>query len=177
MKIKKSIQKIVFITAVISMAIMGCDDPYKSVDYSKLEAEEKALLDKYLVQNLESLSAEAIDTIHNKKNGLIYFEMETGTGDSILPGNVVGFRYKYYELGLDKDDKPTLYPWVTNKDEVDPYVYKVGVPNNVAFWGVDQGIKYMHHLGKSKIIIPSALATNNYITIVAEIEVTYLVNR
>lgn len=177
MKMIRNIYKVVFAIAVLAMSATGCDDPYKSIDYGKLEAEEAALLEEFLDQELDNMVNAAIDTIHKKDRPLIYFEMETGTGDSILPGNIVGFRYTYYELARNDDGDPTLIPAYSNLADEEPFYYQVGTPSGVALTGIDEGIKYMHHLGKSKMIIPSSIGSNNYITLIADVEVTYLVNR
>jgi FKBP-type peptidyl-prolyl cis-trans isomerase len=177
MKIIRNIYRFALVIAVLAMSATGCDDPYKSIDYSKLEAEEAALLEEYLDQELENMVNAAIDTIHKKDSRLIYFEMEKGTGDSILPGNIVGFRYTYYELARNDDGEPTLYPWYSNVSDEEPFYYQVGSPTGVAMTGIDEGIKYMRHLGKSKMIIPSDIGSKNYFTVIADVEVTYLVNR
>ncbi len=172
----ESITRFFIFIAIIGITVVSCDDPYKTIDYRKLEAEEKALLEDYLALKLDSLVGISIDTIHNKKNGLIYFEMKKGSGDSILPGNVVGFRYFYYELARNDKGEPTLYPWQSNVYSENPLVYNAGNPSGMAFTGIDEGIKKMRKFGKSKMIIPSQIGTNNYFTIVADVEVTYLVN-
>lgn len=177
MKKINSVYKWMFCVAVMAMSITACEDPYESIDYKKLEADETALLEEYLDLELENMVNAAIDTIHKKDSRLIYFEMEKGTGDSILPGNIVGFRYTYYELGRNDDGEPALFPWYSNLTDEEPFYYQVGSPSGDAMAGIDEGIKYMHHLGKSKMIIPSSIGTNNYITVIADVEVTYLVNR
>lgn len=165
---------IVIITLLVAIS---CDDPYKTIDYKKLEAEEMALLQEFLDLNLETMVGEAIDTIHKKTNGMIYFEMHKGTGDSILPGNIVGFRYKFFSIDRDKNDIPVLIEIGSNFTADDPFLYYAGTPSAPAYSGIDEGIKYMRHLGKSKMIVPSNVGNNNFYTIVAEIEVTYLYNR
>lgn len=173
----KNIHQLLFLVVVFAALVVGCDDPYKTIDYRKLEAEERALLQEYLDKELDNLKAGATWYKHNEDNGLHYFQIEKGTGDSILPGNIVGYRFYYYELARNDKGEPTLYPWSSNAAETEPFFYQVGTPYSVATKGVDEGIKYMNHLGKSKMIVPSSIGTNSFFTIVAEIEITYLVNR
>ena len=54
-----------------------------------------------------------------------------------------------------------------------PLTYIAGNTSSV-FAGLDQGIRFMRLFGKSRLIIPSSIGTGQYITLVADVEVTAL---
>ena len=172
----KSILKYLLVVAIATVLAVSCEDPYKPIDYSQLEKDELELLEKYLDKNLVALKTGALNTIIN--DTLHYFEMEKGVGDSIQKGDIVGFRYNYYKIIMGDDDKPALNANpLSNYSSESPHIYVVGDASNKNFPGVgiDKGIRYMRHLGKSKMIIKSQYDARNYYTLFAEIEVTHLI--
>ncbi|WP_430936206.1 hypothetical protein [Saccharicrinis sp. 156] len=120
---------------------------------------------------------EAVDTIDKSlETGLIYFELETGTGKAVSVGNQVGYRYNRYVIARDSLDQPGLF-WhssdPSNYGYVDPDVFVAGSGSGV-YSGVEQAILNMRKGGKSKVIVPSTVGDGSYITSVYDIEVTYI---
>ncbi len=125
----------------------------------------------------------AVDTIDRSlENGLIYFEMETGSGEVVSPGKEVGIRFKVQDIVLDKNNHPVLSEQADNYNRKEPNYYVVGVDETLPI-GVRQAVSLMRKYGKSKVIVPSPLSIarsvdriSNYYTSVYDIEVTYLSN-
>jgi hypothetical protein len=179
----KSFLKFLLVLTITAFVVVSCEDPYEPIDYSQLEKDELQLLKQYLDSNLNGLKDSALTYI--KKDTLIqddttawyYFEMEKGSGDSILTGDIVGFRLKYYELGRDDNDDPEFRLIANNTASESPQFFEAGNTGSQGYpgLGLDMGIRYMRHLGKSKMIIPSKLGSRDYYTIMAEIEITHLI--
>lgn len=173
----KLILKNIIFAGLLLFAIVGCEDKYKPVDYKKMEAAEKELLDEFYESAVwDSLLSLAIDTIDERsKSGLLYLELEKGSGDSIFIGQQVGIRYTFYGILYDSNDNPNIYYVEDNKDDEEPLTYTVGAPPTSIYAGVDFGVRKMRNRGKSILIMPSSISTNrNYITIVAEIDVDFV---
>ncbi len=164
---------IVFTVAVFFVTV-GCNDNRNFIDYRELERLERELLQEFLDINLAEWTALATDTIDKRnESGLLYFEMLKGTGDSVRTGKQVSVRYTFYEIGRDDDDKPKLFYSSSNATSMAPLTYIAGNTSSV-FAGLDQGIRFMRLFGKSRLIIPSSIGTGQYITLVADVEVTAL---
>lgn len=173
---KLNLKNIIFI-ALLLVVIVGCEEKYKPVNYKKMEESENALLAKFYEGEVwDSLYTLAVDTIDERsKNGLMYLEIEKGSGDSISLGQQVGIRYTYYGILYDLEDVPNIYYIEDNKFDEEPYTYTVGTVPTTLYTGVDLGVRKMRNHGKSILIMPSAISTNNnYITIVAEIDVEFI---
>jgi hypothetical protein len=178
----KNALKFMAVIALLSTLVVSCEDPYETIDYSKFEKEELKLFKEYLALNLDSLTSLAVagKTLDlSADTNIVYFEMETGTGDSIKIGDVVGYRYtQYYITRDDETDKPELAYYDDNLDWENPEIYIAGdtLSSAASILGIDKGIRMMRHLGRSKIIIPSKrMMGTNYLTIVADIEVELLI--
>jgi hypothetical protein len=180
MILKKIKHFLVLATAVaLNIGFQSCDDPYKTIDYSKLQQDEKDLLQEYLDLNLATLVSSSLDYVDNsEKSGLIYFELETGVGDTIPVGKQVSFRYTSYALLRDeKTLEPVLVFMESNIHSNTPAVYysgNVGTPT--IYSGLDEGIRYMRLFGKSKMILPSliGLGGTSFTTLVVDVEVTHM---
>jgi FKBP-type peptidyl-prolyl cis-trans isomerase len=84
-----------------------------------------------------------------KSSGLYYMELIPGSGLSPVKNDIVYFRYKGTFLNGVAFDSVSL---VNNI----PYVYQIGSGTIVA--GVDEGLRYMHEGGRSRLLTPSNLA-------------------
>ncbi|WP_026475667.1 FKBP-type peptidyl-prolyl cis-trans isomerase [Alkaliflexus imshenetskii] len=173
LSLKNTISRLLFVSAAaLFFVTVGCNDNRNFIDYRELERLEKELLQEFLDINLAEWTALATDTIDKRnESGLIYFEMLKGTGDSVRTGKQVSIRYTFYEIGRDDEDKPKLFFSSSNITSMAPLTYIAGNTSAV-FAGLDQGIRYMRHFGKSRLIIPSSIGTGQYITLVADVEVT-----
>lgn len=171
--------KALTILLMLLFVMAACDDRYKGVDYQKMAAEEKEILDAFYETSTaawDSLKALSIDTIDKRDiTGLMYLERVKGTGDSILIGKQVGVRFAYYALAFDNNNEPRLYPMYSNYDSEAPLTFVVGSPSNEVFTGVDLGVRYMRNLGKSTFIMPSSISSKTqYYTVVADVEVVFV---
>lgn len=168
-------------TVFVLVFSSSCDDPYRTVDYSKFIAEEAELRNEYVDRVFkDSLFASLVDTIDKRSTeGWLSFQIEKGSAiDSVLPGKQVSFKYKYYYVMRDDDDNPVLVLKYHNHDIEEPLVsYTVGDPNTFGsevYKGVDKAIHYMSLYGKSFVIMAHSLADNQYYPVVAEIEITWM---
>jgi len=146
---------------------------------SELYAEEMALLEKFKeTDTYKGWFDEAEMVIDSSDyNGLVYFQLEKGWGDTVLVSKRVGIRYTmYYVLDSVGAEEPYLTKVMSNKGANDPLVYVVGNPDpyNGVYPGMDLGIRYMNCYGTSRILFPSTLGGNDYVTRVVELTITYI---
>ncbi len=121
-------------------AVIG---PYKSlrINIELIEVitdpiqHEKEKMNEYFMDNNLSFS----DTI---ESGLIYFQMEEGTGDSARMDYDVSVNVKGYFL----DGRVFLDEKV--------FMFKVGNYNYVVTEGLSEGVSYMKEGGKAKLVVP-----------------------
>jgi hypothetical protein len=167
-------------TVFVLVFSSSCDDPYRTVDYSKFIAEEAELRKEYIDRVFkDSLFASLVDTVDKRSTeGWLSFQIEKGSPiDSVLPGTPVSFKYKYYYVMRDADDNPVLVLKYTNRDDESLASYTVGAltsSDSEVYKGVDNAIHYMSLYGKSFVIMAHSLADNQYYPVVAEIEITWM---
>ncbi|TAJ08673.1 hypothetical protein DMA11_20975 [Marinilabiliaceae bacterium JC017] len=164
--------------AFVLVLSVGCEKNNRKSP-KQLLAEEMALLDEFYAKS-DSFKVWVDradgDTIDNREtSGLMYFQLEEGTGDTVQVGKMVGYRFQMYYLARDSAGAPTLWDRGNNYGQASPIEYMAGQPNprNGIYTGLDQGIRYMKRFGKSRLIIPSPIGGGDYWTRIYEVEVTY----
>ena len=109
--------------------------------------------------------------------GLVYFQFEKGWGDTVQLGKRVGIRYDmYYILDSVGAKEPYLVKVLSNVTDANPRVYQVGSPDPYSgvYVGLDYGIRWMHCYGKSRMLFPSTLGGNDYVSRVMDVHITYM---
>lgn len=166
--------------AVFSLVVVlgvGCDDPYANrVDYSKLQEEEAELRMDYLNDVLDSLMEISTDTIDKmEEEGWVSFEIEKGSTDTVEIGKRVSYKYTYYYVFRDEEsDEPRRQAGFSNigSETLTTYtVGSIGQQDTEVLQGVDLAIRHMCLYGKSFVLMSHSLARNDYMPIVAEIEI------
>jgi len=156
----------------ILLITWSCEENNNFIDFAQLEADEKALIQDFLDLNLEEWKSQSTNFIDNRdESGLIFFETIKGTGDSVQLNRQVSIRYTFYEISRDENNVPRLVHWTSNVNSIAPLTYITGDTRDVLV-GLDEGIRYMRLFGKSRMIIPSSIGTQEFIPIVAEVEIT-----
>lgn len=142
---KKTLSVIVVVLGAI--AFFACDD---GIDYEKMRKEELKILNNYL------------DRIHPGAeptgSGLYYFnEEETGTGDTIKPGDQVQIFYATWAL-VDENDSVLVdqTEGYLLGHRYEPYTYVVGAGSTIQ--GLEEGTTYMQLGTRSHLVINSELA-------------------
>ena len=170
---------------IIVVAVSCSSNHYDSP--RQLLANEMAILDEFLNRvptgddypdnelNYRDLwTSLAVDTIDNSlEEGIIYFEMETGSGDEVTQGKEVGYRYIQYVLDRDSLDMANWFLSASNYSSDDPQTYTVGGTSSIPS-GIQQAIVMMRKYGKSRVIVPSTAGGGYYQTYVYDLEITYL---
>ncbi|NPA37230.1 MAG: hypothetical protein GXO47_10325 [Chlorobi bacterium] len=150
---------------------------------TELFAEEMDILERFKeTETYKSWFDEAelvIDSsdAESSYHGLVYFQLEKGWGDTVQLGKMVGIRYTmYYILDSVGADEPFLVEVMSNISSANPIVYQVGNPDTYSgiYYGLDYGIRWMHCYGKSRMLFPSTLGGNDYVSRVMEVEITYM---
>ncbi len=174
----------------VLLGLSSCDE-YKSIDYSKLQAEEIALLDSYLtdkvkfggengveMSRLDSLTKAAVDTVDNyrTRGGTIYFANQIGDGEPVKAGNVIGYRYKAYAILMDTVGVARRYYAGSNHTDLEPTFALAGkaAPSSGYYSGINDAIMRMNKYGKSTVIVPSTVGNNSYVTYIYDLEVVYI---
>jgi len=111
-----------------------------AAEAQKMAAEEQAKIDAYLKAN----NITATPT----QSGLIFVDVEPGTGEAALPGEKVKVHYTGYLLNGKKFD--------SSVDRGQPFEFTLGQGQVIPGW--DEGIAMMRVGGKAKLIIPSRIA-------------------
>jgi hypothetical protein len=198
MNIKKIVKPLIFSVVLGLMIFSSCKkDDIKSP--RELYEEEMALLEKFKegdvyqswIEQADSSDTDEIFMIDSSEtggryNGLVYFQLEKGytiiegdsvPGDTVLLGKRVGIKFKmYYILDSVGAEEPYLALVAGNETSANPIVYTVGQPDATSgiYPGLDLGIRFMNCYGKSRILIPSPLGGNDYVTRVIEVKINYI---
>ena len=174
---KTVFKTVLFIFLIVITLFTSCKkDNTKSP--SELYAEEMAVLERFKESDTYKgwfEEAEMVDTTDER--GLDYFQLEKGTGDTVLLSKRVGIRYTmYYILDSVGAKEPFLVKALTNEGNADPVVYTVGKPDPYAgiYVGLDLGVRYMNAYGKSRMLFPSTIGGNDYVSRVIEARITYI---
>jgi len=175
--IKIVFKAVIFIFLMVITLFTSCKkDNTKSP--SELYAEEMAVLERFKETDTYKgwfKEAEMADTTN--ESGLDYFQLEKGTGDTVLLSKRVAIRYTmYYILDSVGAEEPFMVKVQSNEGSADPIVYTVGKPDPYAgiYVGLDLGIRYMNTYGKSRMLFPSTIGGNDYVSRVIEARITYM---
>jgi len=151
---------------------------------SELYAEEMDLLERFKetatydsLFNPETMLVIDSSETTGRYQGLVYAQLEKGTGDTVLLGKRVGIRYRmYYILDTVGAEEPFITLVSSNENAADPIVYMVGQPNPSAgiYTGIDLGVRFMNCYGKSRMLFPSIIGGNDYVTRIVEARITYM---
>ena len=158
-------------------SINACDDGY-TINTKKLLLEEQELMMDYydlVSDTLKAVSYNVVDTADDKT--FVYFELRQGTGDSVEVGDVVGFRYVFYEIVRDTTDTAFIYPYSSNYHSDEAFVYTVGNTSTYqggTYPGVDLALRNMAYGTKARVFIGSSLWNNDFTPRVVDLEVTYM---
>jgi hypothetical protein len=178
MMMKTVFKAVAFIFLMVVTLFTSCKkDNTKSP--SELYAEEMAILEDFKeTETYKGWFEEAEMVIDSSdESGLVYFQLEKGTGDTVQLGRRVGIRFTmYYILDSVGAEEPFLVKVLSNEGHADPIVYAVGNPNPSAgiYVGLDFGIRYMHAYGNSRMLFPSTIGGNDYVSRVIEARITYM---
>ncbi len=192
MDIKKIIKPLIFslLTGLVLFASCKKDD-IKSP--SELYAEEMAILEKFKKTDTykswfdeAELVADSSDAT-GRYQGLVYFQLKKGylvtyegdtvKGDTVLLGKRVGIKYDlYYIMDSVGAEEPFLVKVASNMNSGDPVTYTVGSPDPTQgiYTGVDLGVRFMNAYGESRMLFPSTLGGNDYVSRVVEVKITYM---
>ena len=176
---RKVTLNILLIGAVITGSILvnACSKGYR-INTKKMIQDEKTLMEDFVLEQDDSISG-IKDSIMSvlEQDGMVYFETQEGTGDSVKSGKQVGFRYTYYKVVRDTLGVPFLYPWESNYSSESPRIYTVGntnVYNGGVYQGWDMALQRMAYGTKARAYIFSSLWSNDYVPKVIDLEVTYV---
>ncbi len=178
MSIKTVFKAVIFILIVVVTLFTSCKkDNTKSP--SELHAEEMDILERFKeTTTYKEWFTEAEMVIDSSdESGLVYFQLEKGIGDTVLVSKRVGIRYTmYYILDSVGAKEPFLVKVMSNDGAEDPVVYTVGLPDPYAgiYVGLDYGIRYMNNYGESRMLFPSTIGGNDYVSRVMEVNITYM---
>jgi len=186
MKSLKIFFQLFLIVLVISVSVGSCKDNYNYVDYTKLEADEIELLEKFYNSEIyKNIISEGTDTIFvndttfnividslDKKdvNGLIMVRsFRSSNNDTIKIGQTAGFRYTFWYVGEDEDNNKEiiLYALFTNQYANEPDYYTVGnftTTNATMSYGIDYGIQNMFLLDRCIMILPSSIGAQSLLS-------------
>jgi FKBP-type peptidyl-prolyl cis-trans isomerase len=143
---RKRLLQALLALAFVPVLFTSCDDN----NLGKLRERELDLLDKYIKNNNI--------TEKPSNSGLYYIELEKGTGDTIKAGDLVDILYRTWVIGADS---LMLVDQNINAQGhyYDPMRFQVtpqGVSSSVVD-GLNEGVKFMQHGTKSKMIVPSQI--------------------
>jgi hypothetical protein len=178
MMMKTVFKAVIFIFLIVITLFTSCKkDNIKSP--SELYAEEMAILERFKeTETYKGWFEEAEMVIDSSdESGLVYFQLEKGTGDTVQLGKKVGLRFTmYYILDSVGAGEPYLVKVLSNDGYADPVVYAVGNPNPSAgiYVGLDYGVRYMHAYGTSRMLFPSTIGGNDYVSRVIEARISYM---
>ena len=191
MNIIKVIRPLVFLLILGLMIFSSCKkEDIKSP--GELYAEEMALLERFKETDTYKGWFEEAELVidsseaESRYNGLVYFQLKKGytiiegdtvKGDTVLLGKRVGIKFSmYYVLDSVGAEEPFITKVAGNETSGDPIVYTVGQPDNSQgiYTGMDLGIRFMNCYGTSRMLIPSPIGGNDYVTRVMEVTITYI---
>lgn len=187
MKLLKRYNALFIIALIIGFS--SCDE-YKTIDYSKLLAEENELLHNFLTEmvhyggsngeemaRLDSLTKAAIDTVDNYTNsgGTIYFEHKVGDGEAVESGRAIGYRYRSFAI-LDSSGFARIRYAGGNYEDLEPAFAIAGQTDASSgyYSGINEAIMRMNRFGKSSVIVPSSVGNGSYITYIYDLELVYI---
>ena len=163
---------------------------YESSHFKDTIATQKlAIKDSTIIDGIVSYEYDTLNLI----NSLNFFRVRHFRSDrsiyvdSIQAGQTVGFRYSFFLLeDIGEKGEPIANLLYSNVMSLEPDIYTVGsfsYTSNVCY-GIDLGLRNMFLYDKCTMIIPSAIGAqamltyfsiyDQYKTIIAEIEVTYM---
>lgn len=199
MNLRTIVYSIVIVLAIV-FATACQEDTYVS-DTERAAAEERMYL-QFLDENYDAYSDSSViidttytyntigvlvDTIINRRVfgskdvvDLVYWEKETGIGDTITSGQQVGYRYKLYTLVFNSETESVELDLVDNPD-YDSFIPGSAIIDQrnsqgylTSYFGINEGLQHMKLNGKAWILMPSTQASGGYISLFYEIEVVYL---
>ncbi len=183
MNIKTIFQTIIF-TLLLSITLFTSCKKDNIKSPSELYAEEMAILERFKETETYKGWFDEADMVIDSSDasGLVYFELEKGTGDTVQLSKKVGIRYSmYYILDSVGAKEPYLAKFRSIVFSADPIVYYVGKPdpNRGIYVGLDLGIRYMcagtlEKPAKSRMLFPSTIGGNDYVSRVMEVNITYM---
>ena len=184
----------------IAFSIWNCEDQNGNyIDYAKLEAEERALLEQFYESKLDSLLSLAvvldsvkvegsnskvavIDTLDQRETtGLLMirtFKSSPQT-DTIKSGHEVAFRFTLWGIYKDKNGESAIGDIISNRGSNEPISYIVGNYSNSYYvsYGIDEAIRNMQFGDKGDkctLILPSPIGAQTFVnTGVMEQALTY----
>ena len=112
-----------------------------------------------------------------KKGYLVTYEGDTIKGDTVLPGKRVGIKYDlYFIMDSVGAENPYLVKVSSNMKTGEPVTYTVGTPDpgQGIYTGVDLGVRFMNAYGVSRMLFPSTLGGNDYVSRVVVVKITYM---
>jgi hypothetical protein len=181
MKINKILYILTLITLAFTVLITGCKDNYDYINYEKLEANEKKLLERFYESRLfnEAIVLKAIELDDNEKvidtldlrESLKFFMArnyrdtlntysEYKYTDTIKTGQTVGYRYTFSYVDTDENDSIVAYVLFSNIFNDEPDYYTVGnytTTSAAMSYGIDLGIRNMFFGDKCTMVMPSAI--------------------
>lgn len=183
-----------WIIPVALVTVLWACEEYTTINYAELMREEQETLDQFLttevtfgstqekLSRLDSLTRAAVDTVNRRaQGGIIYFDQEIGQGEQVVTGKKVGYRFKAYYI-LKNDTIEDLQKQVylryagSNYGSVNPATAVAGTPDSYSgyYRGLDDAIRLMRRFGKARVIVPSTIGDNSYITSVYDLELVYI---
>lgn len=159
----KKQNKIVYLTLLASLTffVTAC---LKDDDSEKREKEKKMIENYVQVNNI---------TATPSSTGLYFISQVEGTGATPSDKDYALIKYKATDLenkfydGTDKAlvEQNKVYPYFAIGGPLKIYNY-----SNYFYPGVIEGLKKMREGGKAKLIMPSSLASNDYVPRIFEVE-------
>jgi hypothetical protein len=174
---KRNVFNLLIFVSVIagSVFVTSCDEPY-TINTKKMIQDEQDLMNEYLLIVEDTLAAYG-DSINRLDSlGYVFFELEEGTGEPIMDGEKVAFRYMYFEIARDSAGVPGIYPYLSNYEEQYPRSYTKGEvdPRSGLYSGIDLAIGHMSFGSKARVFVSSSLWDQRYTPRVIDLEVTYV---
>lgn len=139
-KLKHVFSGLILIVFVVGIFSCGDDNSLE-----QLRKNELALLDEYMSVNYPDAEP--------KPSGLYFIEEVVGTGDTIVPGNVVQIYYATWLIDSTLIDETNGY---TSGYRYEPYQVTVGSGTSIA--GLEEALTYMQKGAVANLVINSALA-------------------
>lgn len=200
MNLRSIVYSVVIVFAIVIIA--ACQEDTYVSDAERIAAEERLFL-QFLDDNYDAYSDSSViidttytydtigaevfvDTIINRRVfgskdsvDLVYWEKETGVGDTITSGQQIGYRYKLYKLVFNSEtDSVDLDLELNQYDYSVPDVATIDQRNNqgylTSYFGINEGLQHMKLNGKAWMLIPSSQTSGDYYTRFYEIEVVYI---
>jgi hypothetical protein len=197
-------KKLVFYSLLVFIAgtaLVSCQEA-EYTNYSDIQKEEQALIDsqkvvfdEYVKMTVGTVySTVSQDFIDSSKIGFVFIPDNEGTGDPILPGDVVGIRYSYEEIRRGHDNKLYLFSpivhtvttttsisdtiAINNNSSIDPALV-TAITQVADGYGLSCAVEKLRKGGSATVIMSyksygNTLSVSSYRPVVCKIEVTYL---